>query len=331
MIKKALVLVLAILVALSVFNCAASPTAMKIGNRKVDASEYSYYLNYNHLNLSMKTSGTILTADEMLARAHEVTQQQIIENELIAIACEDLELELSKELKEQLAEEKEEWIDSLGGLAGYLSYLNDNAMTDRLYDKLQEQSYTYSMLHDYLAQAEGSVVLDDQGLRQFFAENYIKVKYIRLTTLDENGLPYNDATMNDIHEQAKSVLTQIKNGELDFDYAMATYNDDPIMTERPTGITVSSQDGLIREYITDAFALKDGEVGGVYLYSDGYYILQRQAVDANYYDENHEQILLTAANWTFSNYISDAAAVTPITVSSVCKKINFENYKNYIK
>ena len=77
MIKKALVLVLAILVALSVFNCAASPTAMKIGNRKVDASEYSYYLNYNHLNLSMKTSGTILTADEMLARAHEVTQQQI--------------------------------------------------------------------------------------------------------------------------------------------------------------------------------------------------------------------------------------------------------------
>ncbi len=331
MIKKILVLALALLVTLNIFSCTASPTAMKVGDRKVDASEYAYYLNYNHLNLSMKTSGVILTAYEMLARAHESTQSQIIENELIARACEELELELSKELKEQLQEEKDEWIESLGGLSGYLTYLNDNAMTDRLYDKLLEQSHTYSMLHDYLAQAEGSVVLDDQGLRQFFSEHYIKVKYIRLSTLDENGLLHSDAALNDIHEQAKSILTQIKNGELDFDYAMATYNDDPIMTERPTGITVSSQDGLIREYITDAFALKDGEVGGVYLYSDGYYILQRQPVDANYYNENYEQILLTAADWTFSNYIADAKAATPITVSGVCKKINFENYKNYIK
>ena len=108
MIKKILVLVLALLIALSVFSCTASPTAMKVGDRKVDASEYAYYLNYNHLNLSMKTSGIILTADEMLARAHEVTQSQIIENELMLRACEALELELSKELEESLEAEKEE-------------------------------------------------------------------------------------------------------------------------------------------------------------------------------------------------------------------------------
>ena len=331
MIKKILVLVLSLLIALSVFSCTASPTAMKVGDRKVDASEYAYYLNYNHLNLSMKTSGIILTADEMLARAHEVTQSQIAENELIFRACEELELELPRELKEELKLEKEEWIESLGGLSGYLDYLNEHAMTDRLYDKLQEQSYYYSMLHDHLAEAEGSVILDDQGLRQFFSENYIKVKYIRLSTLDANGTPLADAAKNDLHERAKGILTQIRSGELDFDYAMATYNDDPIMTERPTGITVSSQDGLIREYITDVFALQDGEIGGIYQYSDGYYILQRQAVDANYFNENYEQILLTAADWTFSNFIADAKANTTITVSNVCKKINFENYKDYIK
>ncbi|MBQ1250632.1 MAG: hypothetical protein IIY00_03430, partial [Clostridia bacterium] len=295
MIKKILVLVLALLIALSVFSCTASPTAMKVGDRKVDASEYAYYLNYNHLNLSMKTSGIILTADEMLARAHEVTQSQIIENELMLRACEALELELSKELEENLEAEKEEWIESLGGLSGYLNYLNENAMTDRLYDKLQRQSYLYSMLHDHLAEAEDSVIQDAQALRRFFAENYAKVKYVRLSTLDENGLPLTEEAHEARHEEAQAVLDQIRNGELEMDYAIATYNDDPLMTERPTGITVSSQDGLSREYVSDLFTLTDGETGGIYTYSDGCYILQRLPVDANYYDENYEQILLTAA------------------------------------
>ena len=331
MIKKILVLVLALLIALSVFSCTASPTAMKVGDRKVDASEYAYYLNYNHLNLSMKTSGIILTADEMLARAHEVTQSQIIENELMLRACEALELELSKELEENLEAEKEEWIESLGGLSGYLNYLNENAMTDRLYDKLQRQSYLYSMLHDHLAEAEDSVIQDAQALRRFFAENYAKVKYVRLSTLDENGLPLTEEAHEARHEEAQTVLDQIRNGELEMDYAIATYNDDPLMTERPTGITVSSQDGLSREYVSDLFTLTDGETGGIYTYSDGCYILQRLPVDANYYDENYEQILLTAADWTFANYIADAKANTTITVNGVCKKINFENYKDYIK
>ena len=331
MIKKILVLVLALLIALSVFSCTASPTAMKVGDRKVDASEYAYYLNYNHLNLSMKTSGIILTADEMLARAHEVTQSQIIENELMLRACEALELELSKELEENLEAEKEEWIESLGGLSGYLNYLNENAMTDRLYDKLQRQSYLYSMLHDHLAEAEDSVIQDAQALRRFFAENYAKVKYVRLSTLDENGLPLTEDAHEARHEEAQAVLDQIRNGELEMDYAIATYNDDPLMTERPTGITVSSQDGLSREYVSDLFTLTDGETGGIYTYSDGCYILQRLPVDANYYDENYEQILLTAADWTFANYIADAKANTTITVNGVCKKINFENYKDYIK
>lgn len=331
MIKKILVLVLALLIALSVFSCTASPTAMKVGDRKVDASEYAYYLNYNHLNLSMKTSGIILTADEMLARAHEVTQSQIIENELMLRACEALELELSKELEENLEAEKEEWIESLGGLSGYLNYLNENAMTDRLYDKLQRQSYLYSMLHDHLAEAEDSVIQDAQALRRFFAENYAKVKYVRLSTLDENGLPLTEEAHEARHEEAQAVLDQIRNGDLEMDYAIATYNDDPLMTERPTGITVSSQDGLSREYVSDLFTLTDGETGGIYTYSDGCYILQRLPVDANYYDENYEQILLTAADWTFANYIADAKANTTITVNGVCKKINFENYKDYIK
>ena len=331
MIKKILTLALTVLVIFSVFSCTASPTAMTIGRSKVDASEYAYYLNYNRLNLDMRTSGTVLNADEKLALAHTQTQAQITENELIRLACEKLELEFDKELEEQLELEKEEWIESLGGLSGYLTYLKENAMTDRLYDKLQENSYYYSMLHDYLTEAEGSVVLSDQAVRQFFSENYIKVKYIRMSILDENGIVLSDAALNDRFEEAKGVLTKIQSGALDFDYAMATYNDDPIMTERPTGITVSSQDGLIREYTTDAFALKDGEVGGVYSYSDGYYILQRQPVDANYFDENREQISMTAADWQFSNYIGEAKQNTAITVHNVCKKLTFENYMDYIK
>ena len=74
-----------------------------------------------------------------------------------------------------------------GGLYGYLEYLRSNALTDRLYDKLQENNHYYAMLYEYVTLGEDSGVYTDQQLRQYFADNYIKVKYIRFSTLDQSG------------------------------------------------------------------------------------------------------------------------------------------------
>ncbi|MEA4920364.1 MAG: hypothetical protein VB078_05560 [Clostridiaceae bacterium] len=330
--KKYLTALFAVLLALSLFSCSASPTAIKVGSSKVDASEYAYYLNYNRLNLDSQSTGTlVLNEDELLAQAREKAKEHIITAEIVRMKCKELDLKLSDEQKSQIKEAKDDMIDSFGGLSGYLDYLKSNYLTDRLYDKLQENSYYYSMLYEYIAANPDSGISTDQELRQYFSENYIKVKYIRFNTTDETGSPLPEEELKGLLETANSVLTQINKGDLTFDAAMSQYNDVNAISENASGIVVSAQDGTAIEYITDAFALTDGQCGGVYTYSDGYYILLRQPVDAGYYDENREQIVHTASDWAFNNYVASAKASLTITVNKVCQKINFENLKDYVK
>ena len=330
--KKLLVLVLAVLVALSVFSCSPSPTAMEVGGHKIDASEYAYYLHYNGLNLSMQSQdAAMLGGEELLENARAQAEEQIANAEVIRLQCAALGLELSDTVKKQLKADKEALVESFGGTAGYLSFLRDNAMTDRLYDKLQENSQYYSMLYEYVTEDPDGVVQSDQALRQFFSENYVKVKYIRLSTLDETGTLRPASELDALYTLAEDILAQIQAGTLDFDYAVAQYNDDALMTDRPTGIVLNVQGGAVAEYADDAAELQEGAVGGIYTYSDGYYILQRLTVDANYFDENREQIALSAGDWAFQTYVSQALASTTVNVHSVCRKIDFSNLTDYIK
>ncbi len=329
--KKYLIGIFALLLLLNIFSCSSSPTAMKVGTIRIDASEYAYYLNYNRLNLDNLTSAGVLPGEgELLAQARSQTEQQIERYSIIRLECQKLGLELSSEQKSQMEEEKQQLIDSLGGLYGYLEYLRSNALTDRLYDKLQENNHYYAMLYEYVTSGEDSGVYTDQQLRQYFADNYIKVKYIRFSTLDQSGSLLEEDELNGILETAESVLESIQSGQMTFDEAMSLYNDDPIMTASPGGITVSAQDGGT-EYIADAFELSDSETGGVYAYSDGFYILNRQAVDLGYFDENRDQITSTARDWAFDNYISSASQNVAVSKNSVCGKITFENLFDYVK
>ena len=49
-------------------GCSPSPTAVTVGGRKVDASEYAFYLSYNRISVG-EASGTILYDEEDTAAA----------------------------------------------------------------------------------------------------------------------------------------------------------------------------------------------------------------------------------------------------------------------
>lgn len=332
MIKKLMVPVLVFLLVLSLFSCSPSPTAMSVGKNKVDASEYAYYLNHNGLSLDAHNSGTtVLSQNDLLARAHEQAQLQITNSEIIRLKCDQLGLELSDEQKDQLKEEKEALIESLGGKAAYLEYLNENMLTDRLYDKLQEYNHYYSMLYEHVSSDPANGVGSDQELRQFFADNYIQVKFIRMSTLDENGDLLDEERLNVLTAKASEVLTQINNGTMTFDDALNQHNDDPVMAQSPGGIVISKQDATLHEYSADAFAMSDGEVSSVKLYSDGYYIITKMSAPANYFDEHRDKIVIDAADWAFSNFLELSKSSTAVSVSGICQKMNFENLAEYVK
>lgn len=322
--KKYILVIFVILLALSLFSCSASPTAIRVGDNKVDASEYAYYLNYNRLNLDMTVSGTNIPAEEeLLAQAREQAKRHIITAEIVRIKCDELGIELTKEQKEEMRDEKDALIDSFGGLSGYLDYLNENALTDRLYDKIQENNYYYSMLYDYVKGLDASNG-SDQQLRQFFAENYINVKYIRFPTVNDEGEPLDEEELASVLSVAETTLEQINGGQLTFDAAMEG-------REGESGITLSLQDASTAEYSADAFALAENAVGGVYTYSDGYYILQRLSPDLSYFEMNREVVEIAAGDKAFNDYIAAAESTLNISENSVCKKINFSNIMDYVK
>ena len=144
--------ILCCLVALCLLGgCSPSPTAIVVGKNKVDAAELAFYLEYNRLNLQSQDGSTEEEdADPSLEEAKEAALEQIVTAEIVRQQCDKLGLELSKEEKEELEQNKDELIEAQGGTAGYLKYLRQSAMADRVYDKFQENTLYYDKLYDYM-------------------------------------------------------------------------------------------------------------------------------------------------------------------------------------
>lgn len=330
--KKICVLSLLSVLLLSLAACSPSPTAVKVGSNRVDASEYAFYLNYNWLNLGGSANPDPAAIDgDMLQSARDAALDQIATNEIVRIKCDEYDLELSDEQKQELEENKDLLIESLGGKAAYLDYLNESALTDRAYDKFQENSYYYTLLYNYVMENEGQDIYNDESLRQYFSENYITVKYIRLSLVDDMGaeLSATDAAAKQV--LADAVLTEAQADNADFDALVAKYNDDLAMTSSPDGIVVSRQEAASVTYLAAAFDLEDGEVGGVYKAADGYYIVQRLPVSAGYFDENRDYIQQSAADFTFTQMMDQWKSEISTSTNSVVDEITPSNYMEYVK
>lgn len=307
-------------------GCSPSPTAVTVGNRKVDASEYAFYLNYNRSH-GEEDSGGILYDESALTDAREAAIQQITTNEVVRIKCEELGLTLSDSQKSALDANKKQLIESLGGTAKYLEYLKQSCLTDRAYDKFQENECYYDLLYQYMLQDSESY-FTDETLRQYFSEYYATVKYIWIGLVDDSGNSLGRTERQTRLELAKSVAEQAQEPEADFDALMVEYNEDPTMT---VGVPVSKLEADSTEYLTTLFDLEENQVSSPIVLSDGVYILKRCPISASYYDENQSDIYQAALDWRFDETLAGWLGDYPVTVSSVVDKIDLNNLRDYIK
>ena len=326
------ILLLSLAVCLLLCGCSPSPTAITVGSRRVDLATYAFYIHYNLMNLGSQygyTSDT-LYSDEMTEQIKADALDQVVTSEVIRLKCGELGLALSDEQVETLQSNKEEFIESLGGKYAYLSYLKESALTDRSYDESQENSLYYDILYDYLC-AEAADYYNDENLRQFFGENYITVKYIRLGTLDDAGTPLSEVDTAANLTRANSLLEQAQQPDADFDALIAEYNDDSIMEMNPDGLVINIADAHEIDYLEPAFSLAENEVGGVYAGAEGYYIIKRTTVGASYFEENRDMILQNAVDWYFSSTLEQWKDETTVTTTSAYSQINLDNYMDFVK
>lgn len=316
--------ILCCLVALCLLGgCSPSPTAVVVGKNKVDAAELAFYLEYNRLNLQSQDGSTEEEdADPSLEEAKEAALEQIVTAEIVRQQCDKLGLDLSKEEKEDLKQNKDELIEAQGGTAGYLKYLRQSAMADRVYDKFQENTLYYDKLYDHMVGVGGEYSFSDVDLRQFFSENYATVQYIRLafSSAPERGM-----------DRAQTILDQAQVPGADFTQMVALYNDDPYMTENVQGIVMTASQCANSPQFETVFELEEGEITGVLVGTDGYYIVKRLPLAVTYYDENQEAILQEARDVQFNELLEKWTEEASVRTTDIYKKMDFDNLWDYVE
>ena len=326
--KKSLPLIVCCLMLAGLFSgCSPSPTAVVVGGRKVDASEYAFYLNYNQVNLD-EEAGTLVHPAGALETARAYALSQIVTNEVVRLKCRELGLALRKENKKALRDDKDHLIRELGGKAAYLEYLKQSNLTDRAYDKFQENEQYYALLSDYV-QEDAQTYFTDERLRLYFSEHYATVKYIYFSSIDESGalLPLEDRLEKKALAGQVLQLAQAPDG--DFDALVLEYNEDPAMGEG--GYPVGELEAASTYYLTTLFRLKENQVSDLLTYQDGWYILKRCPLSATFYEENRQDIFLTAVDWRFQQQLEAWKTEYTVTVEKVVDEITLENLADYVK
>ena len=325
--KKTVAFLLTLLLCLCTLTaCKGTGKALTVNGEKVDQAEYAFFLNYNRISFLADKSS--YTKDE-LKQARERAIEQIVLNETVRQKCEKYGIKLSKEQKKQLESDKKAFVKALGGNAKYLEYLKAACLTDRGYDKLAENEMYYNMLQEYV-QKQSDEEYTDQQLRQFFGENYICVKYVRLSITAENGEPMTEHGLAQVRAQAESILAQSKNTETAFEELILRYSDDVAEEGGTEGIIVSILDAKGQPYIETAFGLETWETA-LCLQSDGYYIVQKQEVPATYFEENRSYVHQTALDYSFMKQLDEWCVGAKVKIKDAVYKINFKNIEEYIK
>ena len=222
----------------------------------------------------------------------------------------------------ELEQNKDELIEAQGGTAGYLKSLRQSAMADRVYDKFQENTLYYDKLYDYMVGEGGEYSFSDVDLRQFFSENYATVQYIRLgfSSAPERGM-----------DRAQTILEQAQVPGADFAQMVALYNDDPYMTENIQGIVMTASQCENSPQFETVFDLEEGEITGVLVGTDGYYIVKRLPLAVTYYDDNQEAILQEARDVQFNELLEEWTEEASVRTTDIYKKMDFDNLWDYVE
>lgn len=314
-------------------GCSPSPTAITVNSSKVDAAELAFYLEYNRLNLENRYGGSY--ADGVYDKAITETVKkdaldQIVTAELVLQKCKEYKLKLTEDDKAYLKDNKDSLMEGQGGKAGYLKFLKDSAMTDRVYDKFQSNALYYDKLFDYLVGEQGKHIFADEALRQFFSDNYAQVQYIRFSLTDSGGNSISEVDAAEKMTRAEQVLAQAHVPGADFTQLVGLYNDDTYMSSNSGGIVLTAAQCADSPQFENVFSLKDNEVDHITVGADGYYIVKRLPLSAGYFDANKDSITQNARDAKFSELLEGWKKDSKITTTSLYDKMNLTNLRDYV-
>ena len=324
--KKAIIILMCLVMCLSLCACKGTGKALTVNGREVDHAEYAFYLNYNRLKLFGQRDAY---TNAELEEARQAAVTQIKAAETVRQRCVLFGIRLSAQQTAALAAEKAALKESLGGKKEFKAYLKASCLTERTYDKLAANELYYNLLQQYVTERDGAMFTDSY-LREYYADNYAVVKYIRISLYDENGQAVTEKEAAKAAELAQTVAQKAADGE-DFDVLILRYSDDTQVQGGTEGLVVSAFDAASQPYLQAAFELDEGQTSGVCAQSDGLYVVKRMAAPEEYFEPNLSYIRTDAESSHFAQVLEDWTNDAEVETHKAAAKITFSNLKKYVR
>lgn len=274
-----------------------------------DFNMYAYLVKYDYFgvdgtNLSEETLNTQVSNDSEQTIGEHLKEKTIskikVSASILRIAKEN-NITLDNNDLEEIEEEKDKFIETLGGKEAFKKMLKDNQTTEEAYIEVAKIDKLYDIIYNSLYKEGKRNDLSEEEIDTYsknYQTDYVKIKQVILlkkdldtnTYLDETTLNQKEALAKDLAKQAK----EVKN----FDSLIIKYSEgyqDEVVSE----YYLKSE--LVEELRNVINSLDIGGISGVVSTEYAYHIVIREELD----DAKLEDYLNSKREEKFIENISD--------------------------
>lgn len=302
-----IILIIAIFITiLCLNNHNNSKKVMTVDNYDYTKSDYMIYFysakyNYYGSEIDNITSSDldIMYDDENKMTIKEYLKEVAISDIKTATAIKNIadknNIELTDDDRNEIKQEKDAFIENLGGNKAYKKFLKQNQTTDEAYDKMSETDKLYKRIIKKLY-SEGKVndLTSDElaEAQKTYKDNYFKLKQIVLTKIDINTRKNLSSTaINQKETLANTIVSEAKNGA-NFDELIKKYSE--AASDDDENFELYYKNGELLEKIEDEVKnLSPNEVSDPIKTDYAIHIILRLELDdsklGDYYDDLREK------------------------------------------
>ncbi len=264
---------------------ALSTTVATIGDNEIPANEFFYYFSdlavayeaeHNYAPLidfgdTMLPDGTSTYIESATEYALDNAAKIIVSKKMFT----DAQIELSDEDKSYvdmfISQTKADFVDE----NEFLMALASIGMTYEQYYENLELSLIEMKYIETVYGEGGEKEVSDADILELFNEQYIRVKYIYIPTIDiTTQVALSDPEIEIAKTLTQELSAKVEAGE-DLDSLITEYSKDPGMPA--DGYVINEQSSLTPEFLETAFTLDDNEYG-ISECPEGYYIIVRESL-----------------------------------------------------
>ncbi len=267
---------------------------------ETDFNMYAYLIKYEYFgidgtNLSEDALNTQVSSDSELTVRDYLKERVIskikVSSAILRIANEN-NITLNDEDLEEIKEEKEEFINNLGGKSEYKKMLKENNTNDDAYMEVAKVNKLYDIIYNSLYKEGKRNDLTDDEVEEFtktYQSDYVKIKQIVLLKKDLDTNKYLDEIVLNQKEILANSLVEMAKSGTDFDELIEKYSEDSKEDKEEYYLKSS----LVENLKNAINKLDVGDISGVISTDSAYHIVIKEKLDnkklADYLESKREE------------------------------------------